>query len=378
MHDVVVVGGGIAGMSVAYELASDLSIMVLEMEDRFGAHSTGRSAAVLAAGGELPVQMLVEASRRFFEARPDDFVEPLLHPRPMIWVASQSDAAMVNSHMASIVEFAPDVHLIDPAEAVRLCPVLDPAWVGAGLLEPTAADINVHGLHQGFIRGLHRRGGSSRINSRVVELVRERGTWRVTTATGEQYEAPIIINAAGSWGDEIAHLAGVEPVGLQPLLRNAFVAAQPHVPDGYTFRNLPLVHEIAGGFYFKPEGDVLLCSPADELPSAACDARSDETSIAAAIDRINAATFLNIRHVQRSWAGLRSFVADRVPIACFDPQVEGFFWLVGQGGFGIETSPALARSAAALAMGRELPADLRSLGLLPAHLDRRRLVTKRS
>jgi D-arginine dehydrogenase len=185
------------------------------------------------------------------------------------------------------------------------------------------------------------------------------GSWVVTTPS-EVYETDVVVNAAGAWCDEIAALAGVRPIGLRPLRRTAFTCP---APDGVDVRSWPLVADIDDRFYFKPEGPQLLCSLADETPSPPCDAVAEPVDVALAIERINEATTLDLRHVRRAWAGLRSFVADRTPVVGFDPEAPGFCWLAGQGGYGIQTAPAMARAAAGLVVDRRLPDDLIELGV---------------
>jgi D-arginine dehydrogenase len=290
-----------------------------------------------------------------------------------LWVASEPDIDALDSLEIGVREFVHDAERIDGKRAVQLCPVLDPSWVRQALVEPGASDIDVSAVHQGYIRGFRKRGGVIHRSAKVVEMSRASGTWRVVAQDGTCYEAPVLVNAAGAWGDEVGRLAGAKPVGLHPMLRNVFIVAKPKVPEDCDFKHLPLVHDVASRFYFKPEGDSLLCSPADEIPSEPCDAKPDVESIALALDYINEATTLDAHHVRNSWAGLRTFVADRTPIAGFDSEIEGFFWLVGQGGYGIETSPALSRTAAKILTDSSLPDDIEARGLAVSDLHRRRL-----
>ena len=195
--------------------------------------------------------------------------------------------------------------------------------------------------------------------------------WHVVDRSGNSYDAAVVVNATGSWCDLVAGIAGAKPVGIHPLRRTVFTIGSPEGIDPHT---IPLVADVSGTFYFKPEGPQILCSPADEVPSEPCDARPEEVDIAKAIDVINAATTLDIRHVRSSWAGLRNFVADRSPVACFDDEIDGFFWFVGQGGYGIQISPALAQAGAELVRSGQLPAELLHRGLDAAALGRQRLV----
>ena len=372
--DVLIIGGGIAGTGLGYELAETRTVALLEMESSLGFHTTGRSAAAFVESyGSRTVRMLVSTSRAFFEHPPEGFDVPLLTPRSLLWVASESELGMLEQLETTVREFVPDAELIDSAEAVRRCPVLDPSWVRKALVEQGASDIDVNAIHQGFIRGMKARGGRIHQSSRVAAMERTGGVWRVTTEAGEIFEAPVVVNAAGAWGDEVAKIAGAKPIGLRPMVRNVFIVDRPALPSGTVFSQLPLVFNVGGHFYFKPEGDSMLCSPADEVPSDPCDIKPQVEQIARAIENINTATTMNIRHVRKSWAGLRTFVADRTPVASYDTELDGFFWLVGQGGYGIETSPALSRCAAAILTGGPLPEDALARGLEPSDLNMNRL-----
>jgi len=370
-YDVLVIGGGIAGVSIGFELATDRSVGLIEMESTLAYHTTGRSVATfLESYGGRTIRVLTTASRAFMEAPPDGFTRPLLKPLPLIWVAPHHDVDDLHAMYHSVVELVPDMREIDAAEAAETTKVIRPDWVGAGLVEPGASEIDVAAIHGGYAGGLRARGGEIHTSSPAANMRRVDGRWRVTDRAGAEYEADVVVNAAGSWCDAVAAMAGVEPVGIHPLRRTVFTIG---APDGLDPKTIPLVADVAGTFYLKPEGPQILCSPADEVPSEPCDAKPDEIDIAKAIDVINAATTLDIRHVRSSWAGLRNFVADRSPVAGFDDRVEGFFWFVGQGGYGIQISPALARAGASLVRTGQLPPDLVERGLDAASLGRERL-----
>ena len=341
------------------------------MESTLAYHTTGRSVATfLESYGGRTIRLLTTASRSFMEDPPDGFGRPLLKPLPLIWVAPHADIDDMQSMYEAVVESVPDMRVLTADETVEVTKVIRPDWVAGGLLEPGASEIDVAALHGGYVGGLRARGGDIHTSAGVAEMRRVDDRWEVTDRAGNTYDASVVVNAAGSWCDVVAAMAGVRPVGIHPLRRTVFTIGPPADIDSHT---IPLVADVRGTFYMKPEGPQILCSPADEVPSEPCDARVDEVDIAMAIDVINAATTLDIRHVRSSWAGLRNFVADRSPVAGFDDEVDGFFWFVGQGGYGIQMSPALARAGASLVRSGELPDALTERGLDAAALDRRRL-----
>ncbi|MGZ4671194.1 MAG: NAD(P)/FAD-dependent oxidoreductase [Ilumatobacteraceae bacterium] len=370
-YDVLVVGGGIAGVSIGYELAADRSVGLLEMEATLAFHTTGRSVATfLESYGGRTIRLLTTASRAFMEDPPDGFDRPLLKPLPLVWVAPHSDLEDLHSMHAAVTEFVPDVRALSADEVVDRTKVIRRDWVAGGLLEPGASEIDVAALHGGYAGRLRARGGEIHTSAGVVAMKRSGDLWHVVDRAGNSYLAPVVVNAAGSWCDLVAEIAGARPVGIHPLRRTVFTIG---APDELDPLSIPLVADVAGTFYFKPEGPQILCSPADEVPSEPCDARPEELDIAKAIDVINSATTLDIRHVRSSWAGLRNFVADRSPVAGFDDEVDGFFWFAGQGGYGIQISPALAQAGASLVRSGALPANLTARGLDSSALDRRRL-----
>jgi D-arginine dehydrogenase len=370
-YDVLVIGGGIAGVSIGYELAADRTVALLEMENTLAFHTTGRSAATfLESYGGRVIRLLTTASRAFMESPPAEFNRPLLSPMPLLWIGPHGTADDVRALYDEVIEFVPDCALLSASQAAAQSPAIREDWLELAMTEPGASEIDVAAVHQGFTTGLRNRHGEIYPSAGVVGLHYADGIWRATDRSGEVHEAPIVVNAAGAWCDEVAVIAGVQPVGIHPLRRTVFMVS---APGGADTRGLPLVADVRGTFYIKPEGEQYLCSPADETPSAPCDARPEEIDIAKAIEHINEATTLDIRHVRRSWAGLRNFVADRSPVVGFDDAAPGFFWFVGQGGYGIQISPALARVGAALVRDGDVPADLRARGLAAEHLSRQRL-----
>ncbi len=359
--DILVIGAGIAGASAACELSASADVIVLEAESQPGYHTTGRSAALFTETyGNLTVRTLTSAGRGFFETPPEGFAEhPLLTSRGTLLVARQDQLGSLEETLAETA-----AQRIDGAEAVTLNPVLNPDYVAAAIFEPGAEDIDVHALHGGYLRGLRRRGGRLVTGAEVRALARQDGAWVAETRAG-RYAAPIVVNAAGAWCDVVAGLAGVRPCGLVPKRRTAFTFDP---PDGLDISNWPATIDIDEQFYFKPDAGRILGSPADETPSPPCDAQPEEIDLALGIDRIERATRLTVRRLVNRWAGLRSFVADKTPVVGMDPAADGFFWLAGQGGFGIQTSPALARTVVALIATGDLPADLIARGLDKAML----------
>ncbi len=363
--NVAVIGGGIAGMAVAHFLAPHARVVLLEQESSLAYHSTGRSAAQYFENyGVGPVRPLTRASRGFLEAPPTGLVEgPLMAPRAALIVGRPDQRATLEATLAEGRTMNPSIAWLEPEDARRLCPALRPDRLLGAVLEPEAMDIDVAGLHQAFVRGMRREGGTILPSSPVTVIDRNAGGHWTLRAGNQLVEADVVVNAAGAWGDRVALLAGVAPVGLRPLRRTAFM-----VPGRSDARDWPLVVDADHDFYFKPDGSQFLCSPADETPSEPVDARPEEIDIALAIERINAATDLAIRTVRSAWAGLRTFAPDDAPVIGFEADVPGFFWLVGQGGTGIQTAPAAGQLAAALILGRDVPAELRRFGVEPEPL----------
>ena len=365
-YDFAVIGAGIAGASVAHELQAHGSVVLLERERLPGHHTTGRSAAILVENyGNQVVRRLTRASRGFFEQPPDGFApHPLVFPRPVLFIGRKDQRERLAAERKAGEDLGVEVRLLDTAGARSLCPVLREDYLAGGLLEPGARGIDVAGTLDGFLRGLRARGGAVRTRAEVVRVEPAGEAWEVE-AGGEVYRAAAVVNAAGAWCDEVGRLAGARPIGLRPLRRTAITFDG---PPGCDSGGWPCVVDVDEEFYFEPEGAQILASPADETPSEPCDAVAEDYDVAVAVDRIERATTLEIRYIRRRWAGLRSFVADRAPVIGADPDLDGFFWLAGQGGFGIMTSPAAARTAASLIVRGSLPADLEELGLTAEQL----------
>lgn len=367
-YDFVIVGAGIAGASVAAELALRGRTLVLEREAQPGYHTTGRSAAVFAESYGPPViRALTRASRAFLAAPPPGFgVASLIHPLGALFIAEPGQQALLDEEAAVFAREAPAIRRLDAREALALLPVLRPERVLGALYDPDTANLDVQALHQGLLRQWRAAGGQLRCDAEVVALRPVAGGWSLTLGPGgETVRARVVVNAAGAWGDVLAGLAGVPPLGLQPRRRSAFVFAP---PAGVDHRAWPMAIGIDESWYMKPDAGQLLASPANADPVPPHDVQPEEIDIALGIDRLQQMTTLTIRRPGRTWAGLRSFVSDGGPVAGFDDGAPGFFWLVGQGGYGIQTTPALGRAAAALACGEPLPDELLAQGLTAAAL----------
>lgn len=373
--DFLVLGGGMAGAAAGYFLAERGSVAILEREDVAGYHATGRSAALYTETyGNEAIRALTVASGRFYRAPPAGFAAaPLLTPRGVLMVAPAADAARFAAALAAGRRFAPGLAVLSPAEACALCPVLRQDWVAHAYLEPEAMDMDVHAIHQGFLRGVRARGGRLVTRAAPQAIDRRGGLWEVASPAGV-FRAPVLVNAAGAWADEVAAAAGVAPIGIAPLRRTALIVAP---PAGVAVERWPMVVDAAESFYFKPETGRLLLSPADETPVPPQDAQPEEIDVALAVDRVGAATTLAIRRIERKWAGLRSFAPDRTLVLGPEAGEPGFVWMAGQGGYGIQTAPAAGKALAALAAGEDLPTELSALGLTAAQILPDRLRHKR-
>lgn len=371
--DFLVIGAGIAGASVAYWLAPHGRVLVLEREAQPGYHSTGRSAALfMESYGPAPVRALSSASNDFLRQPPAGFAaHPLMTPRGALMVAAPGQEAALDAHWDILRAMAPTARRLTAAEVLALVPVFRPEQVVGGVLEPDAADMDVHAIHQGYLHGLRQHRGSVACNAEVTALHYANDLWHAETTTG-RYRAPVVINASGAWGDRIAALAGVPPLGLQPCRRSAFTFTP---PEGVDTSRWPMCYATSEdeGWYFKPDAGVLLGSPANADPVEPQDVQPEELDIATAMYRIEEATTLQIRRPLHTWAGLRSFVPDGSLVGGFAPGHPGFFWLVGQGGYGIQTSAAMGEACAALARGLPLPARIAAFGLTQDMLSPARL-----
>ncbi|MDB6084197.1 MAG: FAD-binding oxidoreductase [Gammaproteobacteria bacterium] len=368
--DFIVIGAGIAGASAAAELSSAHRVCLLEAEPQPGFHSTGRSAALfLESYGNRVIRNLSRASRQhLFDPPPPFALGPWTKPRGALFIASHEQADKLLS-LSGREDVRSSAREVTAAAAQELCPVLRSGYVGGALYEPNAADIDVHGLHQAYLKQFRANAGVLATSHRVDAIAHSAGHWEVQAGT-KTFAAPVVINAAGAWADQIALLAGVTPAGLQPMRRTAILV---DAPEGYSTGGWPLVIAADESFYFKPDAGLLLLSPADETPMEPCDVQPDEWDIAVAIDRVTTAADIAVHRIRHRWAGLRTFVQDRSPVVGFDSKAAGFFWLAGQGGYGVQTAPALARVAAALACERPIPQALGDFGVEAGDLSPGRL-----
>jgi D-arginine dehydrogenase len=347
-YDVAVIGAGMAGASLAAELAPRRSVLILEAEDRPGYHATGRSAALWhETYGGPHVQPLTRASRQWFDAPPEGFGETtFLTRRGVVAIGREQDRAALEEFERSYAGLGVEFVRLDRAALELHCPGLRAAWVH-GLDEPGCSDIDVAAVHQAYLRAAARAGAVLQCRAELMTARRDGDGWIVETRS-DRFSCDVLVNAAGAWADAVAGRAGARPIGIAPYRRTMVqLRLDREIP-----REMRMITDIGGSFYFKPDGSGgLWLSPHDEIPSVPTDAAPEEIDVAVAIDRLEQAVEWTVRQVTHKWAGLRSFAPDRLPVYGFDSNVPGFFWMAGQGGFGIQTAPAAARLAAALITG---------------------------
>ncbi|MFN3989784.1 MAG: NAD(P)/FAD-dependent oxidoreductase [Erythrobacter sp.] len=343
LYDFAIVGGGMAGASLAAELAPHARVLVLEAEDAPGYHSTGRSAAFWdECYGGPEIVPLTLASLDYLEQ------QGVLAPRGAVYLAHQDNRGAIAAFMDRFGPTGARIERLDSAALAARVPHLREAWGCEAVAAPYCADIDVAGLHQHYLGLARRHGAQVACRARLARAHRAGGMWHLASESGAEWRAAVLVNAAGAWADAVAAMAGVRPLGIAPKRRCvAVLRVAPEAPA-----DLPLTIDIAGSFYFKPDNGRLWLSPHDEVPSEPCDAAPEELDIAIAIDRFQQVTDWRIAAVERRWAGLRSFAPDRAPVYGADPAEPGFFWFAGQGGFGIQTAPAAARLAAQMLLGQ--------------------------
>lgn len=364
--DILVIGGGIAGLSAAAALSNHASVTVLEGEEQIGYHSSGRSATMLHyALGDRLVRALTLASRGFLDNPPGDFSDvPVGRRMPVLVHAREDELAALQELEAEIARFTP-LERLDEQGVHDLCPLLKTGEGGAvaGIADRNGIRLDPHALLQGFLRQLRSRGGELQTSARAAKIEYANGAWSVTTENGDEYSAPIVVNAAGSWADRVAGLAGVRPLGLEPMRRTIITF---DAPPGTDLEPLPFAKTVGDELYFAPESGRLFASPMDEVPSDPCDAQPDELEVALAAYRMEQRTVVKVERIHSRWSGLRTFAPDRHPVAGFALHADGFFWLAGQGGFGLQTSPAMASIVASLIAGQPWPvADVSAEELSP-------------
>ncbi|MAO28354.1 MAG: glycerol-3-phosphate dehydrogenase [Roseovarius sp.] len=364
IHDIAVVGGGIVGASLLHFLDGARSVILLEQEAAVGYHSTGRSAAEFTRRFHSePIGRLTSASAAFMMSPPTGFSEAdLLRPRGNLIVADAEKAdrlmALFHQEQAAGPAAASPVELIEIDGALEKCPILDPNWLKAAFFDPDCWDVEVESLLQGYLRSAKAKGAAVRQSCQVIAALREGDHWLIETTQGA-LRARCVVNAAGAWADSVAQLFRARPLGLTPHRRTAISVEVP----GHDVGAMSEVCEVDELFYFKPDAGKLMVSPADETPVDAHDVRPEELDIAYAAHYIGEVTTLDVRHIAHSWAGLRTFASDRLPVIGASQEVEGFFWLAGLGGAGIQTSPAVGQIAAALLRATPLPDNLCQAGV---------------
>lgn len=374
--DVIVVGAGMAGASVGWQLAqAGRQVLVLERESQPGYHTTGRSAALFEEHyGPLQVQALTRASRAFYEQPPAGFTDyPILHPRGVMYVGTAAQKTLIDAAYAEAVKHSPDAQRLNGDALRALVPVLNDSIVD-GFVDDGARDIDVHALHQGFLRGMRQAGGQLWCNAEVSALALDgaRRTWTVMLADGRTAQTRTLVNAAGAWADHIGELAGARAMGLVPARRSAFTFP---VPEGLDATHWPAVISADESFYFKPDAGQLLGSPANADATYPHDVQPEEEDIATGIWNIEQATTLSIRRPSHTWAGLRSFVADGEMVIGWDSHVPEFFWVAAQGGYGIQSAAGYSLLARNLLLAEPVDEQLLRQGvqtelLAPARLQK--------
>ena len=370
--DIAIIGAGIAGASLAYRLASERSVLLLERESQPGYHTTGRSAAMfMESYGPPAIRALTRASRAFYEQPPSGFGDqPLLSPRGVLYLATHGQEALLQETQRTLAASGCALEEVDAEAALARVSCLRPEVVHGALFEHGAQDIDVHALHQGFLRGMRGGGGELRTGAHVVSAQRDGAWWVLQLADGETVRAHTVVDAAGAWVDEVAALFGAAPIGLVPHRRSAFTFK---ASEGMDVSGWPAVVGVDESYYFKPDAGQLLGSPANADPTVPHDVVPEELDIALGIHQIETVTTLTIRRPASTWAGLRSFVRDGEMVIGWDEHCPGFFWLAGQGGYGIQSAAGASELAASLLCGKPLPPELARHGVDPRVLAPQRL-----
>lgn len=374
--EIVVIGSGIAGASIASELAKERKVILLERESHPGYHSTGRSAAIYVESyGNEVVRTLTTASRAFYESPPEGFSEgPLWSERGNLHVADATSLAKLEQVWVDATRFSSAPFRITTQEALDMVPVLRPEMAVGAFVEPGTMDLDVDRIHQGYLRKFKQLGGMLICNAEVRSMESDAGQWSLQLEDGRKFTTEIVVNAAGAWADAIAEMASISPAGVIPKRRTAIIV---DAPEGSNLSRWPMVVDAAEQYYFKPEAGKILFSPADATPTFPSDVQPEELDVAIAVDRVLRATTMTVRRIEHSWAGLRCFASDNSPVVGFSSEGSNFFWFAGQGGYGIQLAPALARLGASLLLGNGIPPDLTDLGLMFKQIDPERQACKR-
>jgi D-arginine dehydrogenase len=370
--DFAIVGAGIAGASLGWELAAHGSVLLLERESLPGYHTTGRSAALfLETYGTPAIRAMTRASRPFLQSPPPGFCDSaILSPRGVVYIAGPDQLDLLDATEAELRPHAPQLERLSADALAARLPCLRREALGGGLQEGGAADIDVHSLHQGYLRGLRQRGGALRTDAEVVAAKHHDGWWNLTLADGSHVRACTLVNAAGAWADVLGEMAGAAPIGLTPCRRTAFTFP---APDGMDLARMPAIIAVDESFYIKPDARQLLGSPANADPTTPHDVMPEEIDVATGIFHIEEMTHFTIRRPTHTWAGLRSFVPDGEMVIGWDGGVGGLFWLAAQGGYGIQSAPAYALLARNLVLGEALDESLQAQGVDPAAMSPARL-----
>jgi D-arginine dehydrogenase len=346
-YDFIIIGGGIAGASLAAQLGQEARVAILEMEKQPGFHSTGRSAAYFApAYGNYVVREITAASESFYQEPSDKFTNvPLLRPRGSLFVAEERQRESV----VKMMEESPHLLEVNSDEIRSQVPIIKPGKLTCGAFDEGGGDLDVDAILQAYLRQFRSNNGEIITACKLLDLDYRDGVWTLQTEKGV-YTTPVVINSAGAWADQIANLAGLEPLGIKPYRRTALLVDSPTDLD---ISNWPLTVDVDEDYYFKPDAGQLLISPAEETPSEPCDAQPDDIDIAVVVDRLQQVLDLEVRKINHSWTGLRSFAPDRTFVVGFDPRCSGFFWFAGQGGYGVQAAPGLADIGAAIMTGNQ-------------------------
>lgn len=364
--DVIIIGGGIAGASAAYFLSAHGSVAVIEREEHFSYHSSGRTAAQFTVGiSAATMRKMAQASRAFLETPPDGFTDhPIMTPRGCLTVAKAGQEAALIRLRDNLQSVGARAEYLDGAAALTHFPALVADKVDAGVYEPDAMDIDVNALLQGYLRGA-KANGATLLTRADIQSIRREGEFWLVRLRDRELRAPLLLNAAGAWVDEVTRIAGLGALGVVPHRRTAFTFA---LQPGFDTRDWPHVSNVDYGWYVKPETGCLMGSLADAVPTEPGDVYPDDMDVAQAIENIEQDTLLRVGRPLSQWAGLRSFVADKNPVAGTRPDAPGFYWLAGQGGCGILTSPAMGQAIAAMMAGRDLPSKFGELGVTATDL----------